>query len=230
VAEGQADTTTVVPWLLRIGDQAAGAKPSTKDDRIPLRGYVDMKLLVDPLCKRVDLNDPTSWIYSSYALWYGYGYKGQEGMTKIGNRLTWVDSTVTHRLNWLITDADNFNPPSPGWTQGSHPDRLGFLHNMAIEGGGKDNPNPTTQVNNQTATETNSKWVWWAGWDRGEIEMNAGAADGSVTRYNDVRTYNDDRMARAPTTPAAPLTYTSYPARDGRTATVPSSWINVPIQ
>jgi hypothetical protein len=68
-------------------------------------------------------------------------------------------------------------------------------------------------------------------WDRGEIEMNAGAADGSVTRYNDVDTVTDERMGRAPLTPGSVLSApVNRTRRDGSSASTPSRWINIPIR
>jgi prepilin-type N-terminal cleavage/methylation domain-containing protein len=234
VAEFQTDVNTVRPWHLRNGDQVAGAKESERDDRVPLRGYVEMKMLVDPLCEEVDLDDPGSWIYSSYALWFGWRYQGQEGMTKMGNRLTWVDASkvtpITYKMDWLITDADNPIPAfSPPWYQGSHPDDLGLLQSKAIQGGTKDESLQSQGNSQVNGGETNSKWFWFGGWDRGEIEMNASSADGSVVRYNDVRTYDDERMSYAPLGLAHKPTYAARPARNG-SPTVPDTWINVPIR
>jgi prepilin-type N-terminal cleavage/methylation domain-containing protein len=240
VAQGQEDTSgNVVPWVLNFGSagaaQGAGRSDGSNDDRVPLKSYVDMKLLVDPLCKKVDLAAPDStiWIYSSYALWFGWNYKGHEGMTKVGNRLTWADTsdtpTITRQVNWLITDLDDV-APSLQWNIGGHPDALGFLHNAAVESGGSDNPNPLAQANNEISSVTASWWVWWQGWDRGEIDMNAAAADGSVTRYARVRSYDDERMGRAPVTPGIDYPVSAYPTRDGGSASVPNRWLNIPVR
>jgi prepilin-type N-terminal cleavage/methylation domain-containing protein len=238
IAEGQNDTSAFAPWMLKAGDQAAGLKAAERDDRRPLKGYVDLKLLVDALCKPVDLNHRSSWIYSSNTLWFGWRYKGQEGMTKVGNRLTWLGqdsqgSLQTFKMNWLITDADDVSPAGSAipWNMGSHPDELGILHNMAVEAGVKDNDDAVTQAGGTLDSETNSKWVSWGVWDRGEIEMNAAAADGSVTRYNDVDTVNDERMGRAPLTPGSVLSApVNRTRRDGSSAATPGRWLNVPVR
>jgi prepilin-type N-terminal cleavage/methylation domain-containing protein len=247
VAEGQSDTTSVYPWLLR--KQETGGRAHPIDDRLPLRGYVAMKMLVDPLGKTVDLDHPNSWIYSSYNLWFGWTYSVRgpdnvvlwtrvagQGMTKIGNRLEWTDGVFRNKsysVDWLITDGDNPNPTVKFIVSG-HPDELGLLHNLAVEAGKKDNPDAQTQAANTLPdSETASRWVWWQGWDRGEMEMNAAAADGSVSRYNDVRSYKDERMAYAPKTPASGLAASgSATTREGSAPTepVPQYYINVPAR
>ena len=229
------DNGETFPW--HLSQPPTAALPGGKDDRIPLRGYVDMKLLVDALCKPVDLNHPTSWIYSSNNLWFGWTYKGYEGMTRVGKRMTWPgqDSQATAHVfssDWLITDGDDVFPGGgPAWNIGSHPDELGILGNLAVENGVKDMDSPATQASGAISGETASRWRNWGQWDRGEIEMNAAAADGSVARYNDVRTYDDDRMGRAPTRSKDTVTAGAVrTARDGSRPWTPSRWINIPIR
>jgi prepilin-type N-terminal cleavage/methylation domain-containing protein len=239
IAEGQNDTGNAFPSILNQGSAGGGSgvqpdSDNSGDDRVPLEGYVDMKLLVDPLCERVDLGnpDPTIWYYSSYALWFGFNYKGQQGMTRFGNRLTWVDASVspaaTYRMDWLITDLDDVFPGWP-WNVGSHPDELGLLENQAIESGARKG-NPLFEANGNVSRETLSWWLTFGAWDRGEIEMNAGSADGSVTRYNDVRPYDDERMGRAPAAPGHVPANGAYPTREGGSASVPDRWLNIPIR
>ena len=239
IAEGQNDTGNAFPAILNTGSAGGGRGVAAGNDRsndlrLTLEGYVDMKLLVDPLGDSVDLAnpDPTIWYYSSYALWFGFNYQGHPGMTRFGNRLTWVDQSVspaaTYQVNWLITDLDDVYPGWP-WNVGSHPDELGLLHNQAIENGARKG-SPLFEANESISRETLSWWLVFGAWDRGEIEMNAGSADGSVTRYNDVRSYDDERMGRAPVAPGHVLTNGAYPTRTGGSASVPGRWINIPIR
>lgn len=214
---------SVYPWQLNVGAQGAGAVATGNDDRDALKGYVNLKLLVDPLCKQVRLDHPDDWAYTSYALWSGWHFKGQPGMTKVGKGLTWVDTgatpPTTYTANWLITDLDCVDVGAAIY-QGSHPDdpSVGLLRNYAVEHGGKDINDPVVQANNKTATESGSFWAsWFTGWKRGDIEMNAAAEDGSVQRYNRVRVGQDDRMARAPITP-------------GATASTTNTWMSVPLR
>jgi prepilin-type N-terminal cleavage/methylation domain-containing protein len=239
IAEGQNDTGNAFPSILNQGSAGGGrgVNPNgdtSRDDRVPLAGFVNMKLLVDPLCEPVDLAnpDPTIWYYSSYALWFGFNYKNQQGMTRFGNRLTWTDNSATpastYRVNWLITDLDDVHPGWP-WNVGSHPDELGVLENQAVENGARKG-SPLFEANEQVSRETLSWWLRFGAWDRGEIEMNAGSADGSVARYDDVRTYDDERMGRAPAAPGHVPANGAYPTGDGGSANVPDRWINLPIR
>jgi prepilin-type N-terminal cleavage/methylation domain-containing protein len=180
------------------------------DTRKAIKGYVDLKALVDPLCKEVDLSlnstntntDPNQiWVISSYNLWWDAQYNSGtvrfKGMFKVGDKFTWRDLNDPQApelaFGLILNDRDSYNP-APGLgneAHFSHPDADGVLVNVALQ----DEPFTVGPVSNLHVTIS-----FWRGETthlRGPVDGNYGYDDGSVQRKARVG-IADERMVRIP--------------------------------
>jgi len=163
------------------------------DDRPGLRAYLGLdlnKVLNDPLTTPVDLDGskPTTWVQTSYALWYGWELASQPSMRRLGDSWTWDG----YRFNVLAQDFE-VNNWSGAFRLSSHPDRSGILvpfvrqdagglQQEALNGGG----------------ETTSTWLTSSA-VIGLLDWNVLYTDGSVIRYGDVQPYDaDERVVSVP--------------------------------
>jgi prepilin-type N-terminal cleavage/methylation domain-containing protein len=102
------------PYGLKAPAAFAGTEGAAAvDDRPIHKGYIEMKALIDPLSETVDLeldSDPNEAIYANYVLYYGFGYRGQTPMQRIGDRWTFTDRkvnpSVSYEFSWLVADLD----------------------------------------------------------------------------------------------------------------------------
>ena len=189
------------------------------DTRKTIKGYVDLKLLVDPLCKEVDLSlnstttntDPNQIeVYSSYNLWWdaqyhqtsGNAVQGQtslrfNGMFRLGEKFTWRDpsnpAAPEMAFGLIVNDRDTYNPTAGLGNEAhfSHPDRDGVLVNLSLQDGTfMVGPIPNDHV-------TISFWRGESTHLRGLVDGNYGYDDGSVRRHSGVA-IGDERMVRIP--------------------------------
>jgi len=150
------------------------------DVRSVIRRYIPINLaLVDPLCRRVDLEsiDSNSSAFSSYNLWFGWQIAGGKRMNRLGDRLTYGDES----FSVLAADLDTMHFSQP-WTQASHPDDEQLLQSETLR----------DEI-------TFSIWLRSGSSSRGRIDRNFVMDDLGVSRYDKVLSHNvnvaDPRMA-----------------------------------
>jgi prepilin-type N-terminal cleavage/methylation domain-containing protein len=188
-----------------------GSGNEARDNRTHVMPYINLQALVDPLCTPVRL-DPASNhsgtnAFASYNLWYGWRIKGFKGMRRIGDRWEWSamdrnGRAVAAAFPWLMTDRDMIldNPAIAIGVNNSHPDSDGVMKNVAI--GNEFDRSVDRPVALVALTQFNriaiSLWIAWGTMQRGTVEMNAAADDGSVSRLNRVARESDKRVIPIP--------------------------------
>ena len=168
------------------------------DLRRVIRGYVPInKLLVDPLCARIELETDQSageQVFASYSMWFGWRIGAFQGMNRLGDRMVFEDQS----FSVLVSDLDDQR--FSNWAQASHPDEAGAMlldtrKYKAAEAGGMDLGVPGLAM-------TYSIWVRTGSHKRGRLDYNVGFADGSVRRHNEVLSHEpgepDDRFVALP--------------------------------
>jgi prepilin-type N-terminal cleavage/methylation domain-containing protein len=163
------------------------------DDRQKLRPYMPIAAFNCPLAGKFDpdTQDPDSFVYSNYLLWFGYMYTQtstdlppelpvlpgpttqrapQPGMLRLGNRWRFGNYTFT-----LLANDQEFWSWAGAWN--AHPDREGNLSNNVL--------NDEPAVHFVPAKNPNGKYAtsYWGGQPRGSSDINYADADGSVTRF-----------------------------------------------
>jgi len=157
------------------------------DDRPILKGYVDLKLLLDPMVQQIDLEnvDRMSHTLASYSLWYGWHWENEPaGMRKMGDRLSFRGD----RFNVLVSDFDKVDLAS-GQVFTTHPDDEGKL----------------AVFTRQDEQSGGFQWTlsFWFGRivqgqnPRGTIDKNILTGDLSVARYTALK-WDDARMTVVP--------------------------------
>jgi len=150
------------------------------DDRPTLAAFLDInKHLKDPLSPgEIDRKDADleTEVYSDFALWFGWGYAGQKGMFRLGDRFHFKDPSTgrTEAFNALVSDHDR--PWTPGDTLSSHPDDSGMLAPVVRE-----DENAISVVGVGVVRQTIS--TWFSNTARGPIDTNTAFDDGSVRRH-----------------------------------------------
>lgn len=162
------------------------------DLRPQIQGYIDLKLLFDPLSKFVDISpqrtEPNGIAFGDYSLWFGYGYSGEERfMRRLGD--TWTESLPDEAMKQqsftLMTQCEDF-----GEEQGvpsvysSHPDKDAKMPWIFLQ----------SATLGPTYTKSRGSNITYGYWtlnslDRGAIDKNAGFSDGSVALYRDQTTH-----------------------------------------
>ena len=164
--------------------------------RPPIKEFIDIDVLVDPLCRKVDLDTqregtPLHLIMASYNMWWGWKYTGHDKMAKLGDSFTWTGPTNpaantmpqrTARFQWVISDRQHLKRGSE--TQSSHPDKDGVLQALAMQ---DEKNNPWVP---QAFTITMSLWRALTD-NHGLLDMNYAHADGSVVRIRDQVPYDE---------------------------------------
>lgn len=188
------------------------------DMRPIIQGYIDLKMLVDPLAGDIDfsedeaLDSGNEFVWMAYGLWFGWGYKDEGGgMKKIGDRVTLNSQGL--RLNILAGDLDLVHESALVST--AHPDKDGVTHLVENQdadrrGGGAADDLVLTGLNLRLT------YSWWqAGThERGPVDLNFLYGDGAVTRLNDVAWDEPDTTGRVAKLPWLPNNPTSgYPQR-----------------
>jgi prepilin-type N-terminal cleavage/methylation domain-containing protein len=190
-----------------VANGGQGSNTAIYDDRKLLRTFLSLNAsLNDPLAGKLDFNDidEDTTACASYNLWFGYRYKGHQGMYRIGDRMTWQDTANwgpndykgLWRFDLLVGDVEsnntnlgahnNFN------TRSSHPDKSGILLDTVVQNG------PWGLF---VAGAKFTLSFWESGRGRGPVDLNFASQDGSVVRYTDVkfdRFGKDERMAYVP--------------------------------
>jgi prepilin-type N-terminal cleavage/methylation domain-containing protein len=157
------------------------------DDRPMLKEYMAINLHLDPLAGKVDLEGDEEFtaVYSSYALFYDWGYTNQQVGTQHSSRLGQPFEFEGQKFNVLLSDQD-FVSVNNNWSQSSHPDKSDVMtlqewRNWESVGVGASQAGAFVLIS--------THWLYRnpnAPRRRGLIDVNHGFQDGSVTRYNDV--------------------------------------------
>jgi prepilin-type N-terminal cleavage/methylation domain-containing protein len=163
--------------------------------------------LSDPLTENLEFDSAgaDSYIYASYALWFGWSFIGAdglelEGMKKLGQSLTWSHPAgqphaPVWRLETIVSDLD-LNHDGSGYA-GSHPDR----HGMARMDSRLDEPltgEESAGLAESDGRYTYSLWRTDSTGPRGLIDLNVAFQEGSVARYHGLPHEGDGRTIRVP--------------------------------
>jgi len=164
------------------------------DDRPIVTPYLSLKALLCPLAggNNIDLsveaNDPETYVYSSFGLFFGWGYPGKPATRKIGDRFQGDD--VGDRFSVLVADHDALRPAPLTLT--AHPDDQGLAKLVPAQ-----NFDPFAAGGVSTGALGKVTVSWWQGSNgRGLIDRNIAYQDGSVERFVDLK-WGDPRMTTA---------------------------------
>jgi hypothetical protein len=161
------------------------------DDRPAFRGYIGFNLLVDPLTKRVELENtaPNADVYAPYKMWFGWRYVDTDppagakaGMTRMGQPFEWKGQP----FRVMVGDSDEY---SPNRVLSNHMDQDGKLQPWVFENSGG--------VGGVYANLYLSMWVRYAV-DRGLLDLNFADDDGSVQRLSNLKLNDDERTVKLP--------------------------------
>lgn len=168
--------------LAGIDTWGTGGTPGGySDERPTLRGYVGLKMLLEPMTPRIELENttPTSEVFQGYLTWYGWRYLDPDnypnplaGMHKLGDRFEWNG----RRFSVLAGDYDEYQIASRR-VYSSHPDRDGMLFSQVLENEG----GVEGVLGNLYLTRWKRDSI-----DRGPLDLNYAYADGSVRQVRDV--------------------------------------------
>ena len=172
-----------------------------------------LELLLDPLSGRIKLDDASNGqgtavgrtiLFSNYQLYGGWGFAGNKGMTRLGDRFEWGGK----RWGVLACDRDSIFTTGT-WAIASHPDTTGTMRFVAYQ----DQDDPwEAQSFLRVAFIWHVTFSWWEldnTINRGLIDTNFALDDGSVSRFNGVDPI-DSRMTTVPEYGNA----SSYPGRE----------------
>ncbi len=181
----------------RQAAEAGTAWPASKldggnainDVRRVIRNYIPInKMLIDPLCAKVDLETDQAageQVFASYNLWFGWKIKDEKPMKKLGDRFTYNDQS----FSILSGDSDTFDF-GKSWVQSSHPDPAGQLIPWSIKYKGAEVTGGVTADLPGLAI-TISIWIRNGQAERGLVDNNFLFDDGSVVRYGQVQSHTD---------------------------------------
>lgn len=182
-------------------DLAAGfiGGPTDNDMRSILNTMFDLKIMVDPLCPKVDLDTRqgganVQLVMGTYCLWFGWTYRDHRGMFKIGDRFEWdgpsaVGGADSRLARFDLLASDRHHLKVRGETQASHPDKSGLLRPLQLQDS-TDNPwlpqgfqvtfSAWFRAGNEPSPDTH-----------GPMDMNYLHDDGSVSRIRDQLPYDE---------------------------------------
>jgi prepilin-type N-terminal cleavage/methylation domain-containing protein len=166
------------------------------DDRPAFKKFMSLKSLVCPLSGKFDIDAPETYqrddcVFANYNLWFGWRWLPTlSGMFKIGDRWEWNDD----KFNILVSDRDEYDVASPGYSDTSHPDEDRILNNRIYQGF------KATGANAAVTAGTNfwaSSWVVGGTYKRGKMDMNFLFQDLSVICERRLA-WDDQRLAEVP--------------------------------
>jgi competence protein ComGC len=219
------DNARLYPHLHYQINGAAQTSPLVPlDDRPYLKGYLDLKLLLDPFLPEINLanKDKGVWIFSTINLYYGFQYarynfgiqqSDEEGMFRLGDKLEQMWKGETRRWGFLASDRDEIQE-NRGVNWGTHPDKRDVRFLQVLD----DDIELGQRI-------TYARWQSTGGngtAERGPVDLTYLRDDGSVVRYNDVKTNTslnpEERMGKAPIRrntnyywPTEPVAYIQIP-------------------
>ena len=167
-----------------VANLGGGTNATVYDDRILLRTFLSINAsLNDPMTGELDFDnlDADTYACASYNLWFGYRYKGHQGMYRIGDRMTWQDTKNwspndykgVWRFDLLIGDVEsnNFNTAGRNATRSSHPDKSAILIDRVVQNGEWGGFGPAFKF-------ALSFWESGGGRGRGPVDLNFASQDG----------------------------------------------------
>jgi prepilin-type N-terminal cleavage/methylation domain-containing protein len=169
-----------------VGPNDPNLPQQWSDERLTLKGFVDLKQLLDPMSAPIELQNTNAGaeVYTSYMSWYGWrfldpsnGFRPFPAMNRIGDRFEWRagNSGPTYRFSVLAGDYDEVQAQATNVVSG-HPDRDSIMVPQVAEDG----------PSYGTLRIYLSRWVHTE-LVRGPLDLNYAMADGSVLRFSDVR-------------------------------------------
>lgn len=174
------------------------------DERPALKGFVQLKMTLDPLCDVIDIGEedtaPEDIVFRNSHQWAGFRWFGHAGMNKLGNTLHWTDDVYypqprSFKFRLLASDRDFINLEQR-IVDSSHPDDEGLLENMSWQ---SEDVSGGFGVLADTALQaTYSGWYRLGDPYRGKSDLNYAYDDGSVQRFDGVLHQGDERMTRVP--------------------------------
>jgi len=166
------------------------------DDRQALRQFISLNgHLNDPLAGGLDFDniDFDSHAYSNYILWFGFGYRGQQGMMKLGDRVVGRGHDTNPAVNFgvrrydiLTSDRDVMQVANQRRSQTGHPDAQGITRKIVLQNGQFDLEVTGTGADSLKMTAS----MWAAVQPRSEVELNFAFQDGSVRRFDRVKFFD----------------------------------------
>ena len=166
-----------------------------EDERPVLKGYIDLKMLLDPMSRAIELADtaPNADVLQTYLSWYGWRYQDSTsggggrlvaGMYRLGDGFEWRD----RRYRLLSSDADQYQNDNRILFS-SHPDRDGLMVPQVLENeGGVPDLAGNIYVSRWTRTVL----------ERGPLDLNFAYDDGSVIRVPDLKVNDEERTVAIP--------------------------------
>jgi Tfp pilus assembly protein FimT len=191
----------------QITDAWHGGEAAGKDDRPVFRDYIALKFLSEPAADELDFDpqrtDDDAYTYSGMSLFFGFWYKNNEGMTRLGNRLVWTGQTMldtatrTQSFDFLAGDSDMISILN-GSTHGSHPDRDEVRNLTTLE-------NDYAQAGTIGFGLDQGFKYYFSRYDgpigvhrRGPVDLNFAHSDGAVTRVTGAAWDDEERVTTIP--------------------------------
>lgn len=194
-------SNSVLRWSDSTNETTSTDGSPAAEDRPPLKPYMAIKLLCDPMGDQVDLDAAESYsggalVVSPNMLLWDTGYVGYGKMQKIGSRFNWKDYRTgkEYSSNLLAGDEDAI---FTDYVVGTHQDKGGRLETVSYNG------------EEQIIADTGTSWrAWGTSWDavgvsdadylKMEFDRNFLRDDASVSSIRDTKSRNDERLATAP--------------------------------
>jgi prepilin-type N-terminal cleavage/methylation domain-containing protein len=159
------------------------------DERPVLRTFIAVNgALNDPLSPgEIDIEGsrPATNVISSYSLYFGWGYRGEKGMLRLGDRMSFQGESfdlLAGDVSWSFVDTGHNNHLA------GHNDNSGLMQ--------------ATHYQDELYVLWDYTMTHWTTAGRGArdpIDLNFVRADGSVTRYDRVEWYEGTGDANDPT-------------------------------
>ena len=174
------------------------------DERPVIKAYVPLESTLDPLCKKIYIDEsatqPNDVVFRNSHQWAGFKWAGFPGMCKMGDRLTFTDSTFypsprTFEFSIVAADRDFLNFEEK-IVDSSHPDDEGLLTAMSWQS--QDVSGGFGVLADTALQATYSGWYRLGKTSRGKSDFNYAYEDGSVRRIDGVIYQGDERMTRVP--------------------------------
>ena len=156
---------------------------SAWDYRPTIRGYIELKHLLDPLAGKVDLATATSptehQIFGTTVIWFGWGYSGHsKGMRKLGDRVTFQPTGGGHVSGDVL--ASDIDMIDGGLSRNSHFDHGGVMQLIVRQDAtAADVP----ELGVSAGVRETSSWWFATNPRRGLVDTNYVYGDGSVSRF-----------------------------------------------